>query len=407
MDLWSRISVIINSDANKEEIKAIDESIDALDRFTNLLRTARQLEESMPSQKATRLAKSLRNIRRYTDKLYGAIAQCWQKDCHDHHEAKIFLDSRIEDALKHRTPRISGYQFRTILTCDPTLPTVFWHETAIHATDNDDTTIQVPVPGSKMPKVTLISPSPPSLKCKMDVIDDLCTALQVAETNKKHVEFHLIDEKRIGMSVNQAKPFQACQASKSTTLKELLGNPSHSGSHSLPLQARMMLALKLGSSFLQFLQTPWISPYWSASNIYFLIKSQKQGPDISHPYLSVRFQKTLPSGLAHQHLLKTGLQELGILLLEIWHGEPFEAKFQQQNMISDPRMRLLCALDWLDEVQNPLLDHYHTAVENCVVRVAKPEVRMADLDDMKIWRAVCEGIIEPLHKIVQGWSSDP
>jgi hypothetical protein len=85
----ARISMVIYANDMKDEIKAIDDSIDTLDRFTTNLRTLRHLEEAMPSQKATRLARSLRKVRQYTDNLHGALAQCWQKSCHVHHEAKL------------------------------------------------------------------------------------------------------------------------------------------------------------------------------------------------------------------------------------------------------------------------------------------------------------------------------
>jgi hypothetical protein len=183
----------------------------------------------------------------------------------------------------------------------------------------------------------------------MDIIQDLCLALKMAENDKKHPVFHLAGEKKIGMLLNTAKPFTSSQALKSVTLKEILDNTNsaaNAGEPLLPLYARMVLALKLGSSFLQFLQTPWIHPTWSASSVHFLLEGPKYQPDILHPYISVCFDNSCVSNPTQQQLVKNGLQELGILLLEIWHSTPFETKYPHQTSApSGPRIRLACALD--------------------------------------------------------------
>jgi hypothetical protein len=175
--------------------------------------------------------------------------------------------------------------------------------------------------------------------------------------------------------------------------------------YSLPLHARMLLALTLSSSLLQCLNTPWNMPVLSASNVEFFLDEQTQQPDILRPLVSARFTAASASWTPPLTLIKTSLQEMGILLLELWHTESFELRYPTPAHAALKNHRLACALDWFDDVQNPLLEHYYTAVNNCIVRVARAEPGIPDWDDHKLWRAICEGVIDPLHKIVQQWPS--
>ena len=103
-----RIALVISANDVNDEIKALDASIDTLDRFSNNLRRLRHLEEALPSQKATRLAKSLRTVRRYTADLHDGLSQCWKQSCHVHHEAKLFLDARLYNGHPEKTQRASS-----------------------------------------------------------------------------------------------------------------------------------------------------------------------------------------------------------------------------------------------------------------------------------------------------------
>jgi hypothetical protein len=116
-------------------------------------------------------------------------------------------------------------------------------------------------PNPKSQQVKIVAPPSTSSGPKLNIIHDLCLALKTAENDKKRPMFHLTEEKKIGMSLSSVKPFNSSQALKSTTLKEMLdstNSPDNKGKPPIPLYARVVLALKLGSSFLQFLQTPWV-----------------------------------------------------------------------------------------------------------------------------------------------------
>ena len=87
------------------------------------------------------------------------------------------------------------------------------------------------------------------------------------------------------------------------------------------------------------------------------------------------------------------------MLLEIWHETTLEERFSLPAQPMDRHSRLAWALEWLDDANNPLPDLYHKAVSHCVTGVMDGGSRLPEWDDMKLWKGVCEGVIEPLSKI--------
>ena len=61
------------------------------------------------------------------------------------------------------------------------------------------------------------------------------------------------------------------------------------------------------------------------------------------------------------------------------------------------------ALEWLDDVDDPLLDLYDKAVAHCLRVNISGETRFLDWEAVKLWSLVCEDIIAPLAKICKQW----
>jgi len=172
----------------------------------------------------------------------------------------------------------------------------------------------------------------------------------------------------------------------------------------------MVLALKLPSSFLQLLQTQWIAPRFSADTVHFLLQPTDQKPDVSRPFVSLSFESFSSSGRSSQapsskeanvaKVVKEALLELGIMLLEIWHEMTLEERFAlPAELTMNQYIRQAWMLEWLDDVNNPPPDLYHKAVSHCVARVTDVRPGLPQWSDMKLWKAVCEGVVEPLSKI--------
>ena len=58
--------------------------------------TGRQLIEDKSPRKALKLATALPQVRGFASNLYLAISQGWRAGCHSQHEAKLFLEDRVD-----------------------------------------------------------------------------------------------------------------------------------------------------------------------------------------------------------------------------------------------------------------------------------------------------------------------
>jgi len=411
-DFLARVSFAFAFNDINVDIEKIDAAVATLDRFFQRISCNRHLGESQPSRKATKLAKSLRRVREYADHLYVAVAHGWHSACHQQHEAKLFLDDRLDDLLdsasskRRRSSAPPSVHFRLIFSADVSQDKCLWHETVVHPASGNEMTAGRAVPGMEPParRVTVVSPLPNQAReQKVEAIKDICSAIEKARQDRQHLIFILTEEKKIAMSLPPSKAFVPCLPTATTTLKEVLEDTSQTPTRNavLPWKFRMMLALKLASSFLQLLLTPWIETYWSTAAIHFLVSQDNHNKaDVSQPCLSLAFDLTphRQNRARRTAMIREELLELGIVLLEIWHETTLEAQFALTTPPVSHNMRRACALDWLDDVNNPLPDLYHKAVSHCVVRVMDAE-RIPDWDDTKLWQAICEGIIEPLSKV--------
>lgn len=192
--------------------------------------------------------------------------------------------------------------------------------------------------------------------------------------------------------------------SSSTTIQEIFQarHNQNSPSSPLPWKWRMVLALKIASSFLQFIRTPWVQPSWSASNIHIPYAAGSHELDLSRPFLSADFGRNSSPRAPRQVQVKEDLLELGILLLEIWHENNLEIQFVQQLSTGNVSfVRRVCALEWLDDLRNPLPDIYYRAACHCVSGHLAPDLRASEWDHPDLWKSVCENIIDPLSKVAQ------
>ena len=100
---------------------------------------------------------------------------------------------------------------------------------------------------------------------------------------------------------------------------------------------------------------------------------------------------------------KVALLELGILLLEIWHKTTLEARFGLEKAPTAYYDRMARAVEWLDDVDEPLPDLYDKAVAHCLRVNISGDTRYLDWEATKLWSVICGDIIAPLAKICKQW----
>ncbi|KAI1389422.1 uncharacterized protein F4822DRAFT_199745 [Hypoxylon trugodes] len=148
------------------------------------------------------------------------------------------------------------------------------------------------------------------------------------------------------------------------------------GQISKPPNRRQRLALSfiLSSSFLQLLNTPWLSVSWAKSDITFMMDPAEPGtyaldrPHLVYSDLAARGGQTQ----SDEDITKS-LRQLGIVLLELCFGrlledQPCRKKFPS---VDDEAVKftldLAAALDWLQEVEGEEGPDYASAVGWCLV----------------------------------------
>jgi hypothetical protein len=399
----------------KSAVEELETTIASLYRLTNLVASNRQPIEGKPSRRTTELAGAFRKVRNMASNLHIAIARGWSTHCHHkRHDAHMILEDRLDTAIsiskRMKMSKNGGIPAFNLIFAGPvTGRNNFSYSTIIQVMnddhgEDDDTIFSDPL-SSKMSKVTISLPEHSSTTSVVASIDDLCTAFTATG-----VAFVLTKNQTIGTIQSHTQCTISCQHHQ-ITLKELLSDADPARRVPLiPLKLRMLLALKLASNLLQLLQTQWLRTDWSKELVSFPV-GPVQNPktsdiDFTRPYVSCIFEHANTAANPAKTSSvepKVAMLELGIVLLEIWHERTLEMQFSLQNTPVRFHERLALALEWIGETDNPLLELYDQAVTYCLTGVVASESRNMQWEDMELWAAICNDVIEPLSKNCKQW----
>ncbi|KAH0536892.1 hypothetical protein FGG08_006263 [Glutinoglossum americanum] len=423
LDLVPRVKLTFGASELKSAIRDLDDTTNTLCHFARIMSSNRQLIEGTSPRKAVKLAKALRRVRGSASNLYLAIFQGWRTGCHEKHEAKLFLEDRVDtaaDILKQarRDGSAPVLVFQLIFAVNICQGQTLWHEAVVPVLKDDtDGNSNLPVVGrpSASPGVKLIVPESTSAGPEVTFVDDICATIETARCSKRQIAFVLTGSQQMGTIPTDEKMLTPCHQADKMTLNTLLSdNRSNHHNILLPLRFRMLLALRLASNLLQLLQTQWLQSAWSKDVIYFLLRPTGEANnasrdllniDFDRPFVSLSFGDNNASAPLPQQSVnpRVALLELGILLLEIWHKRTLEAQFSLEEAPVEYYERLALALKWLDDMDEPMPELYDKAVSHCVRGMIGGETRFRDWEDIGFWGAICGDIIEPLFKNCGQW----
>lgn len=406
----------------KATIQEIDYGTAALDRFSRLTLANRQTIQSDSSRKAVKLAKALRHIRTFASTLYLAILDGFREGCHDNHETRLYLEDRVDIAVDilRRVGKANSTTplmiFDLVFTAGTGQKERVCYETAVQVFDEDDCDDNFNLSlddlrrqDSRADTLVRVVVSQTSLPSKPAIasVASICAAIKEAGGSQRRISFALVGNQPIGTISDDAHPFRQLQegTTDAISLKEIL----QAERTALPWKFRMLLALRLASSLLQLLQTRWLERAWSKDVVFFLVRpvtpqtdcAQAQ-VDLNRPFVQCTFDGTKQAERSVEP--KVALLELGILLLEIWHKATLEARFGLKEAPAAYYDRMARAVEWLDDVDEPLPDLYDKAVAHCLRVNIGGDTRFLDWEDTKLWSVICGDIIEPLSKICKQWS---
>lgn len=239
---------------------------------------------------------------------------------------------------------------------------------------------------------------------------DFCATITAAKYENQPVAFVLSGSSQMGTIITAEETVLLQDRANRITLEAIL-----SDSASMPygvgfsLRLRMLLALGLVSILLQLSQTRWLDHAWSKEMVYFLLRrtgeEARQSVDFSRAFVSAAIDSPEPDAAVRSRNTepKVVLLELGILLLEIWHQTTLEARFGLNEAPTDYYLRLVRAVEWLEDSDNSPPYLYETAVSYCIRGMLGPEVRLMSWDTNELWNWVCKEIIEPLSNNCKQW----
>ncbi|KAI9645502.1 hypothetical protein NHQ30_006242 [Ciborinia camelliae] len=411
LDFIPRVKLLFGVNELKDFVQDLDDTTNRLSSFTRIVISNRQIGNEKTSPKSIKLAKALRQVRGFASNLYTGLCQGWKADCHNEHEAKLFLEDRLDAVTnilrsRGRSTLKPTLDFKLIFVAGADQGHLSWNEAAVRVYHDEYHQNNQSSPASRVKIVTPEAKA--SEKPEVTFVGDICGAIETARCVQRSTVFILTENHQVGMTNSEEGAWVAPEKSDSTSLKALLfaSTEPHRRAPVLPWKFRMLIALTLSSNLLQLLQTQWLESAWSKDKVYFLSKTRgslKQQIDLSRPFISLSFGATSPNGLKVQVQPKIALLELGILLLEIWYETCLETRFALAKAPTGYYERLALALEWLDDTSNPLPELYEKAVSHCIHSTVGGEFRLSDWDDMKFWEAVCEDVIEPLSKICKQW----
>ncbi|KAK6365892.1 hypothetical protein LTS17_010858 [Exophiala oligosperma] len=425
LDLVARITVQFVKDELSEEIRELESRLNSMQRLVELISSNNQFNVANSNLKSKRLAKVYMEIRHQADMLYLAMANSWISQCHQHHEARLLLEDRVEEIKREKRLPSSSHAnkdrcFQLIFSGGDPSQNSLWHESQVHVMpSSSDALHQTQSIGSKV-RITISPSKTPVTSSSSREIKDICSAIEEGRKIQEHAIFALTEGGKIAADISQKRKFIVCRAKGSVVLGELLrGNSNNKAGgggsgRKILYRPKLSLALNLAASFLQLLRTPWARPMLSAENVMFL-ENEKREPDVKRPFLSLSFSS--PSPPAHANLpppttttsstnnddisLKDELVELGIVLLEIWHEQTLEEVRPSIPGCTESMPRRVSAMLWFDNSTNDAYpEAYRTALEYCLVRSVCLQQEQK-WDDPEIWQVICESVVAPLAGILR------
>lgn len=186
------------------------------------------------------------------------------------------------------------------------------------------------------------------------------------------------------------------------SLKELLRS-AQSSSHgslmsSIDRKDRLILSFILATSVLHFFKRPWLQASLNSDNICFLVSHSRLSPDITQPYLTMRYVGTTSRPevrkLSQPHRFPDILS-LGILLLEIARGTRIEFDELQDRCV----VALECFDKWATTSSarnNP--DGLFQAILACIdpKEFRKSNLDKASIKDPDVMKYIFERVLFPL-----------
>ena len=164
-----------------------------------------------------------------------------------------------------------------------------------------------------------------------------------------------------------------------------------------------LLTYKIASMLLQYHSTPWIQEMCIKQTIFFQ-SNTAAGPkttlhfESNHPFITYNFTRSSATTSQQKPNVKYSLLDLGVLTLEVFHGESFETYATKSQLILDGSHELQskAARQWLIASKSILLPPVWDVVERCIECAFNRKSTSPDWADGDFRNLFCEGVVKPM-----------
>lgn len=179
----------------------------------------------------------------------------------------------------------------------------------------------------------------------------------------------------------------------------------------LVLSDQMQLALTLGWNVLQLQNTHWLEEYWTSEHIRLVANSTNDmRPYVTHHFQSMRRERGGPIGselsltpsqreqiddFIDVYVPNKGLFNLGIMLIELCHGQPIQRLAERKDRGSV----VLTALRLAKHLEGQVGGTYEAVVRSCLFCNFGGAGSRAELTDEQFQEGIYDHIVQPLRKV--------
>ena len=398
--------------------ESLHNTIDEVSKATKTLQNLReysfhiQNDDVSSAGNARLLASHLQQVQTRTRSLSRAIANAVRLECHSDHAIGVALEPRIDD-LYSRHHRID---FNIIILAQANQTRLTLHPRLIHVRSLDhEEHIKDTKPNQLQVQSDSIGRSSNATKrSDLGYIDSLCRSLDDSGRAKGNLDVFLCHDSKFicyGPSDSCGTDFFSTSSDQIiASVDDILNPPTRDELSFKPwtLMQRMTLSIRLASSLLQLCCTPWLLTGFSKGRICFFCTTSSADTirviDADHPFITYSTQQSRNGMHASEATIKRQTLELGILLLELWHGISYEAwaAKTQATPGSCYGTRYENAMSWLKRTQHEIPSFYRCPTIRCIECAFPTASCFQGWDDQILQKAICETVILPLHEAILG-----
>ncbi|KAI9709576.1 MAG: hypothetical protein M1820_003336 [Bogoriella megaspora] len=418
----------------KSRLDELDECIKELERFTD------KSERLEPYRVGPTLSPAkFERIRQYADTLHRNLRLAWNCSCRTSHRTYLQLQQRINDP---RSRRSSGQRqcssqkdYRNSETCFMVLFSGNpwpgeWRQAEIRFVQKSsilalcgEQNLRARSPGGRirfadsnpaLPDSNVSYHATPNWN-ELPEVKSLCAVVKQTLPPIDFLGFCLDDS---GI-LRGAYPVEAddklidSATAGEITLKDMLLHPPLVDGFEAELSGkeRRLLALTVASTVLQLSDTPWLNAFWGKEDIVFLRTNTHPGSivDVERPYVAQAGDASQdpPSKTASDCQDNVRLLKLGVLLLELYFGQPIEKYRRADDLgssgVPNEVADLVTAQRWFKRKEGDLSAAFQCAIKHCMKSFADPSTKLSNADCV---RDVLEQVVLPLQDELWQFTSE-